>query len=319
MTEPAKRRRIEWIDLARGIALVAMATYHFSWDLEFFGYLDPGTAGTGPLKWYARAIASSFLILVGVSLVLAHGRGIRWNGFWKRLGTVAAAALAITVATYFFTPDAYVFFGILHEIALASLLGLAFLRLPAIALAAIAAVWFSVPWWAASDFFSHPALLWLGLSPIPPHSNDFVPVFPWFAAVLAGMAIGRFLVDTKLTTWLADRPPHTDPATRSLRFLGRHSLITYLVHQPVLIACVYLFSLVSPVSHEETFLRSCRHACVAESGKAACEAFCSCAVERFQRDGLFESVFKGEITQQSDERVAVIVQQCTIDAGIYGN
>ena len=66
MTDAAPSRRIDWIDIARGVALIAMAIYHFSWDLEFFGYLDPGTAGSGPLKWFARSIASSFLILVDI-------------------------------------------------------------------------------------------------------------------------------------------------------------------------------------------------------------------------------------------------------------
>ena len=61
--------RIEAIDLARGIALVAMAVYHFTWDLEFFGYLEPRTTAVGGWKLFARVIASSFLFLVGVSLV----------------------------------------------------------------------------------------------------------------------------------------------------------------------------------------------------------------------------------------------------------
>lgn len=323
MTSPAtpRRRRIEWIDLARGLALVAMATYHFSWDLEFFGYLDPGTAGTGPLKWYARAIASSFLILVGVSLVLAHGNGIRWNGFGKRLAMVAGAAAAITVATWFATPDAFIFFGILHEIAVASVLGLLFLRLPAWTLAVIAAAWVSVPFWAKNDLFAHPALLWIGLSPFPPRSNDFVPLFPWFAAVLAGMAIGRFMVGSGLTVRLADNPPARNLATRSMRFIGRHSLITYLIHQPVLIACVWLFSQVSPAAPPgpEAFVSACVNACMARDSEEVCTAFCGCAMNRLIEDDLFDGVIAGEITQENNPRVAEISQQCSFEAGIDGN
>lgn len=78
--------RIDTIDLARGLALVAMAIYHFAWDLEFFGYAEPGLTALPGWKLFARSIASSFLFLVGVSLVLAHGRGIRWKGFWRQIG-----------------------------------------------------------------------------------------------------------------------------------------------------------------------------------------------------------------------------------------
>ena len=73
-TKQAGPRRIEWLDVARGAALIAMAVYHFTWDLEFFGYVLPGTTGFGAWKLFARCIASSFLFLVGISLVLA-GRG----------------------------------------------------------------------------------------------------------------------------------------------------------------------------------------------------------------------------------------------------
>jgi len=319
---PPIRRRIEWIDLARGLALVAMATYHLSWDLEFFGYLDPGTAGTGPLKWYARGIASSFLILVGVSLVLAHGNGIRWKGFGKRLATVAGAAAAITVATWYATPDAFIFFGILHHIAVASVLGLAFLRLPVWTVAILAAAWFSVPLWAKGDPFSHPALLWIGLSPVPPRSNDFVPLFPWFAAVLTGIAIGRFMVEAGLAGRLADRPPHGNAATRGLRFIGRHSLITYLLHQPVLIACVYMFSLASPpvpAPPEEDFVNSCVSTCRTHATVQQCTIFCECVANRLVEEDLFDGVYSGETIQENASYLNAITEQCTIEAGIDGN
>lgn len=314
MTDAAPSRRIDWIDIARAVALIAMAIYHFSWDLEFFGYLDPGTAGSGPLKWFARSIASSFLILVGVSLVLAHPNGIRWQGYGRRLAMIVAAALAITAATRWFTPDAFVFFGILHQIAFASILGLAFLRLPAPALFVIAALWLSVPFWGKMAAFDAPWLTWLGLSPFPPRSNDFVPVFPWFAAVLAGMGLGRLMIGTNATEWLRAHPPGRNILFNVLRFLGRHSLATYLLHQPILIACVYLFSLVSPPDEGAHFVNACVSTCTAEYEADRCEAFCGCALSKLKENGLFEGVFKGEISQSNDPRVAKLTDECSTEA-----
>ncbi|TIP36257.1 MAG: DUF1624 domain-containing protein, partial [Mesorhizobium sp.] len=217
-----KHGRIVAIDVLRGIALIAMASYHFTWDLENFGYTSPGLTAFGWWKLYARCIASTFLFLVGVSLFLAHGRHIRWPGFWKRFAMVAIAAIAISVVTYIATPDGFIFFGILHEIALASLLGLAFLRLPTLLTAIVAAAVIAAPYYLRSEVFDHPALWWVGLSPTNPRSNDYVPLFPWFGAVLAGIAVVKLASASgllaRLATWMPGR------WSTPLTFIGRHSL-----------------------------------------------------------------------------------------------
>lgn len=319
---PKKSRRIVWIDVARGLALLAMAIYHFSWDLEFFGYLDPGTAETGPLKWFARSIATSFLILVGIGLIMGHFRRIKWRGFGRRLAMVGGAALAITVATYFATPDAYIFFGILHEIAAASVLGLLFLRVPSVGLAALAVLWLVAAHVLKGEIFNAPWLSWIGLSTNPPRSNDFVPLFPWFAAVLAGMAAGRLMLDRNWTVWLADRPPPPNPASPVLAFLGRHSLITYLLHQPILIGCVFLASLIVPAAPPDPvqgFFGACHRSCTANAEDGECTTFCNCAISTLNERGLFDDVASGKITQTSDDRVAEVSNMCAVKAGIHGN
>src|SRR5690606_34830203 len=127
---PRRLPRIPLIDQLRALALVAMAVYHFTWDLGFFGYIEPDTATTGGWKIFARLIAGSFLFLVGFSLVLGHVQGFRARPFLFRLGKIGLAAAAITLATWFAFPETFIFFGILHAIAAASLVGLFFLRLP---------------------------------------------------------------------------------------------------------------------------------------------------------------------------------------------
>jgi uncharacterized membrane protein len=107
-----------------------MAVFHFVYDLELFGWLAPGTSVTGGWRVLALLTAGSFLFLAGVSLWLGHGAGIRWRGFWRRFVKVAGAAAVISLATWVAMGDVFIFFGILHAITAASLLGLLFLRVP---------------------------------------------------------------------------------------------------------------------------------------------------------------------------------------------
>jgi uncharacterized membrane protein len=229
--------RIATLDIARTVALIGMATYHFTYDLEMFGYVPPGTAVTGGWAIFARMVAGSFLFLSGVSLYLAHGNGIRWRPFLRRLLVLVAAAALITAGTRYAMPDAYVFFGILHSIAAASVVGLVFLRSPAIAtLAVAAAVVFARPY-LQTGLFDAPALAWLGLSRWHVRAVDFVPVFPWLAACLAGIAFAKLAASLGLWGRLRGRMSGT---ARILGWPGRHSLVIYLVHQPVLIGCLWL-------------------------------------------------------------------------------
>jgi uncharacterized membrane protein len=314
-----RSKRIALIDVMRGVALLAMASYHFTWDLEFFGYVEPGLTAFGGWKVYARCIASSFLFLVGVSLVLAHGRGIRWKGFWKRLAMVAAAALAITAVTFYAFRDGFIFFGILHQIALASLLGLAFLRLPAFITLTVAVAAVAAPLYLRAPFFDHPALWWVGLSTVNPHSNDYVPLLPWFGAVLAGIAVAKLATSSGLFARLAELslPQWLDP----LVLIGRHSLAFYLVHQPVLIACIWVFSQIVP-AHVETsqavFLKVCQASCEETRNAQFCVAYCGCMLAELENGDMLNRLDRGDQSPQLKARVSELAGMCTArtdDAG----
>jgi uncharacterized membrane protein len=227
--------RITLIDIARGAALAGMTIFHFCWDLTMFGLADPALMTGAGMIWFGRVIAGSFLFLAGFSLVLAHGDGIRWRKFVIRLTMIAGAALAITVVTLIATPDAFIFFGILHAIALGSILGLALLRLPWWLAAALAAVFLVGRHWLSTPGFDSPWLWWTGLSSASPRSNDFVPMFPFFGMVVAGIAGGKLISRLNLLGDLA-QVSLRGRLSELLQLIGRHSLLYYLLHQPVLIA-----------------------------------------------------------------------------------
>jgi uncharacterized membrane protein len=310
-----KRGRIWAIDALRGVALVAMATYHFSWDLEFFGYIEPGTVGTGAFKMYARLIAGSFLFLAGVSLVLGHYPVIRARSFTIRFAKIAAAALAITGVTWLAFPGSFIFFGILHSIAAASVIGLIFLRLPVLLTLAAAAAAFAAPLFLRSPVFDSPALLWVGLSETLPRSNDYVPLLPWLAPFLAGLAAARL---ASSLGWVDKLSTDGSASWKTLlTTAGRHSLLIYLVHQPLLFALVYLFSLGFPAAKPdpvEAFRANCEVTCSKQETVAVCTRFCGCTLDKLMEENLIEPLNAGKIDITTDERIARIAGQCTVDA-----
>ncbi|GAC1041065.1 heparan-alpha-glucosaminide N-acetyltransferase [Rhizobium sp. No.120] len=318
---PQKTPRIGILDTARGAALLAMASYHGTWDFEFFGYLDSGTAETGWLKLYARAIASTFLFLAGFSLVLANTPEIRWRSYWRRLGMIVAAAAAISLVTFIGMSDEWIFFGILHSIAAASLIGLLFLRLPAFVTLLVAALLtvgividnVVAPLSLHSTFFDAPWLWWVGLSENIQRSNDYVPLFPWLTPFLFGLGIAQLATSLGWLKQLATFGPGHNLIARA----GRHSLIFYLVHQPVLFGLVYLLSLVAPAPPQDQtvgYIRQCVASCTRSGSEAMCRSFCQCTLDKLQAQNLFKPLESGAIKADSDERVSRIAIQCTDEA-----
>lgn len=295
------------LDAARGVALVAMALYHASWDLTFTGLAAFDLLGD-PLWLAARTlILSSFLLLAGIALVLATENGLDARRFFLRLARLAAAAAAVSAMSYALFPDSPIFFGVLHHIAVASVIGLAFVRLPAPVplIAAVLAVLAGETLGFAA--FDSPWLRWIGLTTVPPDSNDFVPLLPWIGGVLAGVTLGR------LRPAIGTGPAPANPIVRALAWAGRHSLAVYLIHQPLLFGLFWLVA--QGVGVEPPESRGFHPACVAnceQAGGAAarCEANCLCIRGELTRTGLWEDFLADRLDSRGRNGVADAVQAC---------
>jgi len=222
--------RIAAIDGLRGTALCLMIVYHFSFDLNWFAFIradfdhDPFWLG------FRGLIVSAFMLLVGLSLLLAHRAGITRRHFWRRIALIAFCAIVVSVASYLTFPQTFITFGILHCIAVASVLAWPLTRFPRAALVAGAAIIVTGNF-VALPLFDTPWLQWVGMMTHKPATEDYVPLLPWLGVVMLGISLGHWL---SLQQFRPLRPlsrltPHW------LIWMGRHSLLIYIVHQPVLI------------------------------------------------------------------------------------
>lgn len=319
MPEPIRTPpRFILVDALRGLAIAAMVVYHFAWDLSYYELVDVDVTTHPAWVLFQRSILSTFLALVGVGLVLGHGKHMRWKAFWRRLAILVAAALAVTLGTYWMFPDYFVFFGILHAIALFSVLALPFLRLSPWLVLLSAAVFLVLPaLFSAPEFTSKP-LAWIGFWTAPPETTDIVPIFPWFGIVLVGIVGARLLLSWPAAGWLHHRQARS-PFTRSLVVLGRWSLLIYLVHQPILLGAISLVGqLQSPMlqpevlSRADSFVASCRSSCAA-AGNAApyCRAYCACALEQVENEDLWNVIEGPDGNLKKADAIASIGKLCT--------
>ena len=241
-TSFSHRSRLALLDAVRGGAVVAMMVWHLLWNLWFSG-LYPLPIFTDPLFWwFNRTIPAVFLFLVGFSQALSYSSAFTWPRALRRLGGIGAAALAVTGVTLVLLPHAFVFFGVLHCIFVASVVCLLLRRAPPLLVLILALVTGVLPWLATSAVFDPPAVMWIGLAERPRISVDFVPPLPWVAWALVGLAVGRWAfaaAPTQTYTLLSTgAAPAFAPILAPLRWLGRHALAVYLIHQPILFGAV---------------------------------------------------------------------------------
>lgn len=241
--EAMRPRRVWEVDALRGVAIVLMVAFHLMWNLDYFAIVRADvTAGV----WLVigRTSATLFLFLVGLSLHLGAARARRAHDATfvrrqqRRGATIFVWGLMISGVTWLAFGEGFVRFGILHLIGLSIVLAQPLLALGRWNLLLGAGVLVAgrlvqdatvaIPW-----------LLWLGLRPAGFVSVDYYPLLPWFGVVLIGLAAGAARYGrAEHPAILPDLSPR--PPIRFLAYLGRHSLIVYVLHQPLLIGVLAL-------------------------------------------------------------------------------
>lgn len=282
--------RVDAVDCARALALIGMAAYHLSWDLADYRFVSPALPFTPPMRALSHTVASAFLVLVGVSLALAHRDRLNLPAFWRRIAIVGGAAAVVTAGSFVFAPGQAIWFGILHCIAAASVLALPVIEAPAAASLAAGALMITLPFVVHSKLFDSPFLIWIGLGEALPNTLDWRPLLPWAGVVFLGLGAARLpgALD-RLSS--PERWRAKSHLARALAFAGRHSLPIYLVHQPILIGLVAAAAhfgahgiLPTPPPDDRAFIAACERACVkGGSSPDACGDSCRCAADAIER------------------------------------
>lgn len=212
----AKERIIE-IDLLRSLAIVLMVIFHAAFDLWAFYDWQIDIWGT---QWQILRIltASLFLILAGVSTNFSS-RPL------KRALVVIACALLISIVTYVYDSSTFIYFGILHCIGVGMLLLILLKKIREwniiLGLMVILYPLSTIHY----PLFDRPTL-------------DYYPLFPWFGLMLIGAGLGHYLYIRNNLRYMTMRAGM--PALQYAVFPGKHALLMYMIHQPIVLGILYL-------------------------------------------------------------------------------
>lgn len=291
-------KRISFVDALRGLAILGVVLFHTVWDLRFFGFSQYSAFWDPIWLGFAKVLINTFLGLAGFSLVLAHEKTIHWASFWRRELVLVACAIGISIATFFAFAEGFVYFGVLHAIALFSLMGLVVLRLPTWLVIFGIIGFIAPPFIWPHEAFNVRWLSWIGFWTQHPNTQDLVPIFPAFGAILVGMLVARYRNSVALisaTLGLSSK----NILWRFLVWCGRKSLIIYLAHQPIVFGLLFVISqLIQPASEQvaANFVAACKQSC-AELGQDVgyCTRYCGCAVDQVAQNDLW-GVLAGDMS-----------------------
>lgn len=234
--------RYEEIDLARTAAIAMMIVFHTAFDLQFFS-IYPVAATSGFWKIFALATASLFLFIAGISLVISREKsGTTGTAMAKKfVGRglfILGCGLLVTFATFLYLGTGYVVFGILHLIGITTILSPLFFRFWKWNIAI--GILMITGGWVISTLTGPAWLLPLGICPENFMSVDYTPILPWAGMMLIGMGAGEILYPCGKHRFALPLLPHS--LGRVLTFPGRHSLVIYLVHQPMILLILSLLT-----------------------------------------------------------------------------
>ena len=236
-----KPQRLHLLDAFRGFLMLNMIAYHGMWNLVYlFGREAGWYAGTPKYLWQ-QFICWSFILLSGFCWSFSRNH-------LKRGALVFGGGAIVSLVTCLLMPESRILFGVLTCIGSCMILmiplekllkkvptvpGLVFsfclffllrncpkgnLGFEGIELLALPA-----------GLYRNNLTAYLGFPQPGFFSTDYFSILPWIFLFAAGYFLHRVLEDRKLNDRLFARGQ-----VPVLNWIGRHSLIVYLLHQPIL-------------------------------------------------------------------------------------
>ena len=246
-----KRQRAYELDLLRGFALFMMMLMHFAWDVRYEFHVD--VFEFLEAEWFWAFVHPFFIVIfVGVSGVCCTFSKNNLIRGLKLLGVAAGLTLATVLIKTFLKIDCLIIFNVLALLATGILLYSLIELLektartdPKVTNALLGAAGALISALGANldrMDYSTDNLIFLPVGirmKSMPYMADYMPMIPWIGVFLIGCLAGRVCYAERKSL-LPARNKAASAITAPFEFIGRHSLIIYFAHQPIVYGILYL-------------------------------------------------------------------------------
>lgn len=215
------------LDIYRALAVLFMVIFHFTYDLNYFGFIELKTTQSPFWIHFRTLIVTMFMSAVGMSFYIVYHESFHLKKYIKRLQLLGLTSLIISIVTYFIFPKSWIYFGVIHMIFLSSIIGPFFAKKPNISgVLGVGIIVLYLLGYRLTPLFE---LLQAPLYLPKYHTEDLAPMIPWFGVILLGI----FAMHYKLIEVIKIKE---SLFTKRVAFIGKHTLFIYLIHQVILFA-----------------------------------------------------------------------------------
>ncbi len=256
--------RYNLIDAIRGLTIISMILFHACWDLVYFGMISPDFMKALPAVIWQKSICCTFIFISGFVFCLGK-RHV------KHALVTLGCGILITLVTCIFMPDARDIFGVLWLLGISTFIGM--LIKPCLEKSKVFCVIVFVLCFVLFILFQDLVRGYIGVGGTPLiylpsflyrnygtallgfpfrgfYSSDYFPVLPWSLLYVCGLCsyLIFFETDSGESGFGTKKEGTVKLLTKDipfLSFIGRHSLLIYMLHQPLIFGLVYLLYSIS--------------------------------------------------------------------------
>ncbi|WP_350342898.1 heparan-alpha-glucosaminide N-acetyltransferase [Proteinivorax tanatarense] len=221
------KERIWELDFLRVLAIGLMITFHIVYDLNAFTEVNINLDGLW--YWVGKVSALTFIVVSGIS------SGLGKNSI-KRGISVFGYGMIITVVTYVLMPDNFVVFGILHLLGIGMILSPVFHKINKWALLILSLVLISLNLLVENILIDTPYFLAVGIRSYGFKSIDYYPLIPYLGVFMFGVFIYQIFYFKRKSAFKYSLN------NKYITWISQNSLKIYLLHQPIILTFIYVFS-----------------------------------------------------------------------------